>query len=156
MTKILFGLLLTIAFASCLSKQNKYTISFDRVDGLQEGSDVSNKGFAIGKVKHIELFGNRVLVDIKLNDKIKVPQQSIFLLKENLLGASFVDIEYSDKINYLSSKDTAIGEYQKKAIMDNLISDTIKRKKIEKSLEKIATGIGELIESNNDSTKRPK
>ena len=40
--------------------------------------------------------------------------------------------------------------------MDNLISDTIKRKNIEKSLEKIATGIGELIESNKDSTKRPK
>ena len=60
MIKIFFGLLLLIVFASCFSKQNKYTISFDRVDGLQEASDVSNKGFAIGKVKHIELFGNRV------------------------------------------------------------------------------------------------
>ena len=154
MTKLFFGLLLTITFAGCFSKQNKYIISFDRVDGLQEGSSVLNKGLTIGKVTHIDLFGNRVLVDIKLNDNTKVPEQSIFLIKENLLGSSYIDIEYSDRINFLTSKDTALGKYQKQSIMDNIISDTTKRKKIEKSLEKIASGVGELIETAKDSTKK--
>jgi ABC-type transporter Mla subunit MlaD len=154
MTKILFGLLLTMTFVGCFSEQNKYTISFDRVDGLQEGSSVLNRGLTIGKVTHIDLFGNRILVDIELNTKTKIPEQSTFLVRENLLGSSYIDIEYSDKMNFLSSKDTILGKYQKRAIMDNIISDTTKRKKIEKSLEKIASGIGELIETAKDSTKK--
>ncbi len=154
MTKKLFGLLLAMTFVGCFSKQNKYTISFDRVDGLEEGSNVLNRGLTIGKVTHFDLFGNRVLVDIVLNNKTSIPEQSIFWVKENLLGSSYIDIEYSDKMKFLSSKDTILGKYQKRAIMDNIISDTTKRKKIEKSLEKIASGIGELIETAKDSIKK--
>lgn len=154
MTKIFSVILLAMTFAGCFSKQNKYKVLFDRADGLQEGSNVLNKGVIIGNVTNIDLFGNNVLVDIQLNENKKIPEQSTFLLKENLLGSSYVDIEYSDKINYLSFKDTAIGKYQKQVIMDNLFSDTTKRKKIEKSLEKIVTGIGELIENAKDSAKR--
>jgi ABC-type transporter Mla subunit MlaD len=156
MAKILFGLLLTMTFVGCFSNKDKYTISFDRVDGLQVGSTVLNRGLNIGKVTHIDLFGNRILVDIELNDRTKIPEQSIFLVRENLLGSSYVDIEYSDRIKLLNSKDTILGMYQKQAIMDNIISDTTKRKKIENSLEKIANGIGELIETTKDSTKKAK
>ena len=154
MMKILFVLLLTFAFVGCFSEKNKYTISFDRVDGLQAGSNVLNRGLNIGKVTHIDLFGNRILVEIELSGKTKIPEQSIFLIRENLLGSSYVDIEYSDSNKFLTSKDTILGKYQKQAFMDTIISDTTKRKKIEKSLEKIANGIGELIETAKDTTKK--
>lgn len=153
MKRISIGLLVVIIFGGCFSKQNKYTVSFDRVDGLQEGSNVLNKGFTIGKVTHIDLYGNRVLVNIKLNTNRLIPVQSKFLIWENLLGSSYIEIEYSNQTNFIASKDTVFGKYQKQAVMDNLISDTTKRKKVEESLKKIASGIGELIETAKDSTK---
>ena len=153
LTSILF-LLTVFTLTGCFRKNDKIIISFDRVDGLVKGSSVYNKGITIGEVTHLELFGNRVLVDIKLKDNIKIPEQSTFVIKENLLGSSYVDIEYSNSNSYLKSSDTTFGKYQKQVIMDNIISDTAKRKNIEKSLEKIATGIGELIESTKDTTKK--
>jgi ABC-type transporter Mla subunit MlaD len=153
MTKLLFGLLLIMSIVGCFSKQNSYKISFERVDGLQEGSIVFNKGFKIGKVTNIDLFANNFLVEVKLNENVKIPEQSMFLIKESVFSASCVEVEYSDSRNLLSTKDTVLGKYQKQAILDNIISDTTKRKEIENSLNKIANGVGDLIETVQDSAK---
>ena len=153
LTSIVF-LLTVFTLTSCFHKNDKIIISFDRVDGLAKGSSVYNKGITVGEVTDFHLFGNRILVDIKLKDNIKIPKQSTFGIKENLLGSSYVDIEYSNSNSFLKSDDTAYGKYQKQAIMDNIISDTTKRKNIEKSLKKIATGIGELIENTKDTIKK--
>lgn len=155
MSKTTLFLFLIIAFSitSCFHKNEKVTVIFDRVDGLIEGSSVLNRGITVGEVTRIDLFGKQVIVDIKLKDNLKIPRQSTFTIRQSLLGSSSVDIEYSNSENTLTSTDTAYGKYEKQAIMDNIISDTTKRKNIEKSLEKIATGIGELIESTKDTTK---
>ena len=152
MTKtILTTLLIALSIAACFHKKEQISVLFDRVDGLTDESLVINKGIAIGKIKSMHLYDNRVIVDITLNDNIKIPVHSTFTVNNSLLGGSCISIEYSNANNFLTAGDTVNGIYQKQVLMDNIMSDSTKRKNVEKSLEKIATGIGELIQSTKDS-----
>lgn len=155
MTKtFLAPLFIALLTTACFHKKEQLTILFDRVDGLTEKSPVINKGITIGQIKRLDLFENNVAVDISLNDNIKIPVQSTFTVKNSLIGGSYVSIEYANTNKFLTARDTAYGTYQNQALMDKIMSDTTKRKNIERSLEKIASGIGELIESTKDTIKK--
>ena len=139
--------------AGCMSDRTKYSILFDQVDHLQVKDPVLNKGVTIGEVTHLTMYGNQVLADIELKDNRNIPKGSTFLAKEYLLGSSCIDIKYSDSSTFLRSKDTVSGVFETRK-WERLSGDTAKRKKIEQSLEKIATGVKELIETVRDSTRK--
>jgi ABC-type transporter Mla subunit MlaD len=65
--------ILTLALLSCHQESNKLTILFDNVEGLETGGEVYYKGIKVGEVTHLDLFENKVVVDIKLKDSIRIP-----------------------------------------------------------------------------------
>lgn len=138
--------------AGCMPDRTKYTILFDQVDHLQVKDPVLNKGVTIGEVTHLAGYGNQVLADIELKDNRNIPKGSTFLAKESLLGSSCIDVNYSDSPVLLTSTDTVRGVFEAKK-WEHLSGDTAKRRKIEQSIEKIATGVKELIEAAKDSTR---
>lgn len=146
MTKTSFATILIVLITTgCFHKKPHITVLFDRVDGLTENSAVFTNGLQIGRIKHFDFFKQQVAVDITLERDIKIPVQSTFIVKNNVLGISYIDVVFSNAPRFLAVKDTVYGEFQHKALMDDLLSDSTKRKDIEKSLEKIASGIGEIL-----------
>ncbi len=155
--RYLISSLLTISFFACSHEsKSKLTILFNRVDKLEKGSEVYLKSLPIGEVTQLELFGDSVLVDVKIADTIKIPFDSRCIINPSLLGSSHITIEPSDNSIYLTKKDTLRGSYLEKDIFDYMVSDSAKQEKIQKSIEKIGEGIKEIIEVSTDSTKKRK
>jgi ABC-type transporter Mla subunit MlaD len=149
--------MLTLSLFACSpNDKRKVTVLFNRVDNVKTGDNVYLKGLSIGEVTHLELFGDSVLVDIKLADTIKIPFNSKFIIQPSLIGSSNITIEPSDKTVFLTNKDTARGSYLQKGLLDNMVSDSTKREKIQQSLDKIGQGIKELVEASKDTLEKNK
>ncbi len=143
--------MLTLFLLSC-SHKNKLKIVFDRVDNIDVGSRVHLKGVSIGEVTNLELFGDSVLVNITINKSIQITVDSKFIINHSLVSLSYISIEPSDQKKYLTSKDIASGVYLKKGLFEDIISDSTTRADIKQSLDKIGTGIKELIEVRDSAT----
>lgn len=149
--------ILTLALLSCHRESNKLTILFNNVEGLETGAEVYYKGIKVGEVTHLDLFENKVVADIKLKDSIRIPVGSKFIINPSVIGSAHITIDPSPQTAFLSSKDTVSGEYSKKQLLDDFVSDTARRKKMQESFEKIGEGIKGLIEaSSKDTTKNSK
>ncbi|MEO6097291.1 MAG: MlaD family protein [Fibrobacteria bacterium] len=73
-------------------KSDNYQVLFTQVSTLQDGDPVKVNGVKMGKVKGIELVGNRVRVSLKLDRGLKLPKdsevriQNIGLMGERQIG----------------------------------------------------------------------
>ena len=151
--RLIIILISTLALFSCRRDANKLTILFDNVEGLENGGQVYYRGIKVGEVTHLELFRDKVVADIKLQDSIRIPVDSKFIINPSVLGPAHITIEPSVQAAFLSSKDTLTGEFSKKQLLDDFVSDTARRRKAQESFEKIGEGIKGLIEASGDTTK---
>src|SRR5688572_18257469 len=150
-------IILTLALLSCRRGSNKLTVLFDNVEGLETGGEVYYKGIKVGEVTHLDLFKDKVVADIKLKDSIRIPIGSRFIINPSVIGSAHITIDPSPQTAFLSSKDTVTGEYSKKQLLDDFVSDTARRRKVQESFEKIGEGIKGLIEaSSKDTTQSSK
>jgi ABC-type transporter Mla subunit MlaD len=154
MSKLLLTVCIASALSGCFRDPAICTVVFDRVDELQNGSQVLCNGLTIGKVIDLKEYEKRILVRFELKDNIQIPKGSKFYVKVPLLGTSNLVVKFSDSTTFLTAKDTVSGSYTENPSLDSLISDTTKRRKIEQSLDKIATGVKELMETVRDSSKQ--
>ena len=144
----------TLLFAACSHKnKNKLSILFDNVSNLGKGAEVKLHGITIGEVTNMELLGDSVLVDIKLNKEQKIPVGSKFSILNPLIGNALVVIEPSEQKTFLKQIDTAKGSYEAKGILDTFFADSLNRQKAREALYKITTGLKELAEAKKDSSK---
>ena len=68
---------------------------FDRIDGINEGSDVRMSGIKIGSVTHQELdpISYVAILTIRVKDNVKLPlDSSIKIVSDGLLGDKYVSI----------------------------------------------------------------
>jgi len=147
-------ILLTTTFPACLHNKSKLTILFDRVDGLEVGAKFYQKGIPVGEVTGLDLFDRGVIADINLKDKTQIPIDSKFIVNTSVLGTTSITVEPSDKKLYMTSKDTIVGHYNDKKLLDEVISDSSKRQTIQKSLDKIGEGVKEILETTKDTTHK--
>lgn len=154
MPKLLLPVLMAIALAGCHPDANTCSVLFNRVDGLEKGSAVLNRGISVGKVTYLDFYKDQVLVKFELREGMHIPRGSIFAIRNALLSPTYINVDYSDSTIFLTSKDTVPGLYENKSLID-ILSGTVHKRPIDQSLKKIATGIGELIEAAKDSTKQP-
>ena len=80
-----------------LSKASlRFTVMFDNVQGLNDGDNVSMLGKRIGKVSAAKIMGNRVAVEVSINQgfSFNIPIDSKLEVKsEGLMGSKFVAIK---------------------------------------------------------------
>ncbi len=74
----------------------KFTVMFDNVQGLNDGDKVNMLGKRIGKVSSAKIIGNRIAVEVSINQNFSfnIPIDSRIEVKsDGLMGAKFVSIE---------------------------------------------------------------
>ena len=76
----------------------KFTVMFDNVQGLNDGDNVNMLGKRIGRVSTTKIMGNRIAVEISINQSFSfnIPIDSRIEVKsDGLLGSKFILIPIS-------------------------------------------------------------
>ena len=146
--------LVVILLLAC-NNPPKYTLLFDRVDGLKVGAPVHIAGLMIGKVTRINLkdsLVSQIAVDFELIKDVRIPAGSKFIIRQSLIGDPDILIRMSASPQFIQPNDTLAGIY---AVRENVfaIEDSAKREKVKQSIKKIGEGIKELLQTvEADST----
>jgi ABC-type transporter Mla subunit MlaD len=110
---------------SCQQKGNKFTLIFDRADGLEEGALVKIKGLEHGKVTGINLASDSIAVDIRVSRKMQLSSDSKPFIISSITGLTYVALEPGRSQILLRPGDTIrSGFYKEIKLLDNLFSDT--------------------------------
>lgn len=83
-------------------------ITFDRVDGLSEGSDVRVSGLKVGTVTKTEIDPKTYLANIKISirDDVKIPSDSTAeIISAGLLGDKYIALVPGGSDDFLKSGD---------------------------------------------------
>lgn len=136
MNPLKVGLLTLVAMASVVvmslkitqnqsgfGKHIQYKTILDDASGIFEKTPIKIAGINSGRIKKIELLGNKALITFEITDKIKItPSAKMKIKSVGLLGDKFIDMDVGDqKGNQLpedSMIETAAGEG-----FDNLAKD---------------------------------
>jgi hypothetical protein len=140
------------ALWSCRSDKS-YTVIVNDVNGLELGSQVVYEGLPIGRISDMDLYNDSVAVDFILERDIKIPLNSKFHVESRLLGSATLVLEKSNIKSFATAADTFRGSrYMDTAKYSG--SDSVRKVKREKALQKIVQGFTELLEaSKKDSIK---
>lgn len=100
---------------------NRYYAFYENVDGLTESNQVLLNGYAVGRVRHVEIQQdkNRVLVELDIDSDIVVTKSTVALLNGELLGGRFIQLMMGKGGEPLQAKDTLRAEVAK-GLMDFL------------------------------------
>ncbi|SFP06531.1 MlaD family protein [Hydrogenimonas thermophila] len=83
--------------------------------GLENHAKVKMKGVEVGYINLIKLYGNSVLVRMKINEGVKIPEDStIILAQESLLGGKYVNILPGSSQTFLEAD--GILKHQKRSV----------------------------------------
>lgn len=115
------GVLLYLGFnflkgSDFMSRDNEFYVIYDDVDGLTVSNPVMLNGLAVGRVSEIKILqneGNKLLVKLDIDDKIRITDSTVASLgSSDLLGSKAVMIDVRPSKKYLESGDTIPGSYQ--------------------------------------------
>lgn len=116
-----------------LHKQFRFSIMFDDVAGLTQGSFVRINGLRVGRVDRLTLDtkANKVLVEARIQlPNISIPKDSkIYIRTSGYVGDKYLDITLGTSKNYIADGEVVTGE----ATFDSF-----------KSLERISEVINEI------------
>ena len=107
-----------------------FTVIFDSVQGLNDGDNVSMLGKRLGKVSKIKFMGQKIAVEISIDDEFNfnIPIDSEIEVKsEGLLGEKYVSIIPGVNVNeFISVGETVAGkrEYDFSEITPGIIPMT--------------------------------
>jgi|GEM_PF-5603988 len=73
-------------------------IIFNRAGGLRLRSDVKMGGVFVGKIKEIRLSPKqKAVVEVWINDYARIPRNSVWQIKESIIGERWIEISVGDK-----------------------------------------------------------
>ena len=102
-------LILLAGLTSC-SDTEYYEVQFENVDRLTEGDKVILKGLVIGNVKDLKIDDeNKVLATIQVGRTVKVTKGSSFIIRSELLGTRYVEIDLADEKELMNSNEIQKG-----------------------------------------------
>jgi phospholipid/cholesterol/gamma-HCH transport system substrate-binding protein len=89
-----------------------YNLKFSQVSTLTQDAPVKVNGVKLGKVEHIALHGNGVLVRISLRNDVKIPKDSDIRVQNiGLLGERQVGMLLGQSKEMFTEKDTIAGNF---------------------------------------------
>lgn len=147
MKKSLFYAILTLLF-SCSSPNNQFTIKFDNTQGLAEGDKVYLNDLKIGKVTKIKLDSDfKILVEVDLNDTIKIPKDSKFTIGSSDLFSKSIIVTPGKSRKMIGFNDLVKGQLEQEIKVDTLfeiVSEEINNLKSVKNQGRIISEIEKL------------
>ncbi len=112
--KFFLGLILLVSVSFIFSTKKSfkteghknYNIMFNKIDGVNVGSEVLIAGVKVGYVNNIDLKKNYPLVSIFVEENINLPDDSsISIQTDGLFGAKFLLIEIGGNDTYLNENE---------------------------------------------------
>ena len=135
-------ILAAIIYASaCRRSEPSITIQYKNIGNLKKDDKVTLNGVLVGSVQGFHIVQDVILTDLFIQDGVKIPVDSRFVVHQSLLGRANISIEQSDKLSYISRGDTVLGESYKEPVMDS-----VKQRKAQAAIKKMAVGFAELIQ----------
>lgn len=95
-----------------LSRSNKYYALYGDVGGLTKSNPVTISGLSVGRVSDITLLqkeGNKVLVELDIDNKIFLGDSAVAFLDADLLGSVSIALNVGDLNNPIPAGDTIMG-----------------------------------------------
>lgn len=139
-------LLIVFSFFLFGCKENfQVQVKFDRIDGLDEKSQVILNGTEVGEIEEIFVDKDyKIVVSIEFSKIEKLPKDSKFIIKPSIIPISksvFIETGKSDR--FLENNETVIGYFEEKSIIDTFINKGVE------IMEEIANEAQESIDSLN-------
>ncbi len=95
------------------SSSQYYYVFYDRIDGLEESSDVTLNGYKIGKVRHVEFTSDnsgRLMVTLALDAGFQIPKKSVAqIVSSDIMGTRSVKLLLSKETEMYHANDTLVG-----------------------------------------------
>jgi phospholipid/cholesterol/gamma-HCH transport system substrate-binding protein len=99
------------------SPNNSYYVVYDNIGGLTESNTVMLNGFAVGRVKKIELLqnqGNKLRVTLDINkDVVLTDSTAAVLASSSVLGGKAISLKVGPGNRVLQDEDTLIASTEK-------------------------------------------
>jgi hypothetical protein len=108
---------------------------------IQSRTSVILNGKHIGDLKHVDIINGSTLLQIQLNDFLRIPKPSTIKYYENILGGGYVSIDYDEKSVNGSYRtfDTLVAKYEVQKIRLDSTSIKIVVKKLEELKNELDT-----------------
>lgn len=113
--------------ANIFQPSNYYFVNYNNVNGLTVSSPVTVNGFKVGLVKDVQYdYDNpgNVIVELELDDKLKLPKGTKAMLTTDMLGTASVVLDMADAKEFYAPGDKIQGEVAA-GLMDNLSNDML-------------------------------
>lgn len=146
------------------SSSKIYYVEFDNVDGLTASNQVILNGIEVGKVKKVSIQpekSNKILVTLRVNKDVIIPDQTIAILADGaLLGGKVIRLQLAGKsdlsdgsyINGMSEIGlTTLLKERAIPVISNADSLLISFRAISKKFEYTGTHLNELIKNSNQT-----
>jgi phospholipid/cholesterol/gamma-HCH transport system substrate-binding protein len=144
------------------SASKTYYVQYDNVDGLMASNQVMVNGVEVGKVKKVSLVpdkGNKILVELRLNKSLLVPDKSIAVLSDGaLLGGKIIRLELLGSgtlpegafISPMNEKGlTSLLKERALPVISNADSLLISFRQISKKFDNTGTYLDALLKNSN-------
>jgi phospholipid/cholesterol/gamma-HCH transport system substrate-binding protein len=99
------------------SPNNHYYVVYDNIGGLTESNTVMLNGFAVGRVKKIELLqsqGNKLRVTLDINKNVILTDSTAAVLaSSSVLGGKAISLKVGPGNRVLQDEDTLIASTEK-------------------------------------------
>lgn len=131
--KFFLGLLFVVVILTVLFSEKKaskvslidYKIAFNKIDGVQVGTEVLISGVKVGFVNQVSLDKNYPLVSISIDKNIKLPNDSsISIQTDGLFGAKFMLIEIGGSEELMNENDF-FSFYEDSILVEDLLKKII-------------------------------
>ena len=140
-TKFLLGLLFFVAIFSLLFSEKEfskelfksYSITFNKIDGVQVGTDVFISGVKVGFVNKVSLEKNYPLVSVLIDKNIAIPDDSsISIQTDGLFGNKFMLVEIGGSEEIMNENDY-FSFYEDSILVEDLLKKIIELGEINKN-----------------------
>ncbi len=146
------------------SSSKIYFVEFDNVDGLTSSNQVVLNGIEVGKVKKVMIQpekGNKILVSLRINKDVIIPDQTIAVLADGaLLGGKIIRLKLQGKSDlaegtYLKGETekgiTTLLKERAIPVISNADSLLISFRQISKKFENTGTHLNALLKNSNET-----
>ncbi|OJJ23865.1 hypothetical protein BKI52_05815 [marine bacterium AO1-C] len=117
------AVVMLVGFVWRINSPDYYNLElhFQKVNFLTTDAIVQTRGVAIGRVESVNLTDSLVRVIVNINNGVKIPRGSRFIIKpKGLMGKSMIEVAFikATKADYLNPEETLKGYIQNDSPFD--------------------------------------
>ena len=138
----LFIIAIIFCVSACQRSESIISVGYQDGGNLQKGDKVLLDGIAVGEVLEFHFAPKMVFVDLSMEEDVKIPLKSQFVINKSLLGSASIVIKPSRDTKFITNADTVVGISYKEPVLDS-----VKQKKAQAGIQKIAQGLSEVFQA---------